>query len=65
MNVPPPSQWPGKTLGAAVTVLLAAIALYVSARLVLDVAPVLIIIGTIAVVLYVVRTVHQHHRGGW
>lgn len=65
MGAPPPSQWPSKALGIAVTLFFTALALYEAAGLIEQVFPVLVVVGVVGVVVYVAWQVHQRRHGGW
>jgi hypothetical protein len=60
-----PSQWPGKTMGIVVTILLAAVALDVAARLLAAAAPILLAVALVFLAAYVAWIWHQRRRGGW
>ena len=52
-------------MGIVVTVLIAALALNVAARLIVAVAPILIAMALVILTVYVGWIMHQRHRGGW
>jgi hypothetical protein len=56
----PPSQWPDKAMSLALKVLAIAVVLYIAARLILAVLPVLIAVGGVVVIGIVVRLVFYH-----
>lgn len=61
----PPSHWPDKAVSLAMTVLGVALMLYVAARLILAVLPVLIGIGIVALVGFAGWSVYQFRRSRW
>jgi xanthine/uracil permease len=61
----PPSHWPDKATSLAMRVLAVALMLYVAARLILAVLPVLIGIGIVALVGFVGWSVYQFRRSRW
>jgi xanthine/uracil permease len=61
----PPSHWPDKAVSLAMTVLAVALILYVAARLIVAVLPVLIGIGIVALVCFVGWSVYQFRRSRW
>ncbi|MGH9089837.1 MAG: hypothetical protein ACRDZR_00410 [Acidimicrobiales bacterium] len=65
MNPPTPAGWRSWLSGAAVTVLSAAVALYVAVRLVEAVWPVLVAATALVVGGYVTWVVHRHRDSGW
>ena len=56
----PPSQWPDKAMSLALKVLAIAVVLYIAARLILAVLPVLIAVGSAVVIGVIVRLVFYH-----
>lgn len=65
MNASPPSQWPGKAMGMAIGILVAACCLYLAARLVVAAAPVLIAVAVTGLLTHLAWHVYRHRRGGW
>lgn len=61
----PPSHWPDKAVSFAITVLAVALMLYVAARLIEAVLPVLIGIGIVALLGFVGWSVYQFRRSRW
>jgi hypothetical protein len=61
----PPFRWTDRLLGIAFTILVVAVMLYVAARLVVAVLPVLIGMGVIAVVLFLGWSAFQFWRSRW
>ena len=61
----PPSHWPDKALSVAMTVLAVAVMLYIAARLIMAVLPVLIGVGIVAVLGFVGWSVYQFRRSRW
>lgn len=61
----PPSRWRDSALNLAVTVVAIALMLYVAARLILAVLPVLIGLGTIGLVGFAGWSVYQFRRSRW
>jgi xanthine/uracil permease len=60
-----PLRWRDGAVGLALTVLMIAVMLYVAARLVLAVLPVLIGMCIVAVLLYVGWLIYQIRRSRW
>jgi len=60
----PPGNWRSALTSGAMTLLGAAIALYVAVRLIEAVAPVLITLGALAALAYAVWFFHRR-RSGW
>jgi hypothetical protein len=60
-----PSHWPDKAVSFAVKALSVAVMLYVAARLIEAVLPVLIGIGAVALVGFVGWSVYQFRRSRW
>lgn len=61
----PPSHWPDKAVSLAMTVLAVALMLYVAARLIVAVLPVLIGVGIVAVLGFAGWSVYQFRRSRW
>ena len=61
----PPSNWRDGALGLARTVLLVALMLYVAARLILAVLPVLIVAGAVGLVGFAGWSLYQFRRSRW
>ena len=65
MTPPNPSQWRSSLTGAAVTLLAAALAIYIAVHLIEAVELPLIVIGLVAVLSYLVWIFHRRHNSGW
>jgi len=61
----PPSHWPDKALSLAVTVLIIAVLLYIAARLIVAVLPILIGMGIVALLGFVGWSIYQFRRSRW
>lgn len=61
----PPSRWRDSVMHMAWTIFAIAILLYVSARLILAVLPVLLIVGGLVLVGFVGWSVYQFRRSRW
>jgi hypothetical protein len=61
----PPSHWPDKALSVAVTVLVIALLLYIAARLIVAVWPVLVIIASVILVIFVGWSIYQFRTSRW
>jgi xanthine/uracil permease len=61
----PPSHWPDKALSLAVTVVAIALLLYIAARLIVAVLPVLIGMGIVALIGLVGWSIYQFHKSRW
>ena len=61
----PPSRWRDSAMNLAVTVLAIAVMLYIAARLILAVLPVLLIVGGLGLVGFVGWSVYQFRRSRW
>jgi xanthine/uracil permease len=61
----PPSRWRDSALNLAVTVLAIALMLYVAARLIVAVLPVLIAVGVVGLVGFVGWSIYQFRRSRW
>jgi hypothetical protein len=62
---PPPGNWQSRFKKVAATALLVAVGLYIAARLILAVAPVLIVTGLIGVGAYAGVLIARHRRSKW
>jgi hypothetical protein len=60
-----PSNWRGPVLNAAWTVFAVAALLYISARLILAVLPVLLIIGGIGLIGFAGWSIYQFRKSRW
>ncbi len=61
----PPSQWPDRALGMAVTVLAIAVVLYIAAKLIEAVLTLLIGVAVVGLVIYAAWAVHRFHQSRW
>lgn len=61
----PPSQWPDRALGMSVTVLAIAVALYIAARLIEAVLPVLVGVAVVGLVGYAAWAVYRFRQSRW
>jgi xanthine/uracil permease len=61
----PPSHWRDSALNLAVTVLAIALMLYVAARLIVAVLPVLIAVAAVALLGFVGWSIYQYRRSRW
>jgi hypothetical protein len=61
----PPSRWRDSAMDLALKVLVIAVMLYVAARLILAVLPVLIAAGVVVVIGYVGWSIYQFRRSRW
>jgi len=61
----PPSRWRDSALNLAFTVLVVALMLYVAARLILAVLPVLIGLGIVGLVGFAGWSLYQFRRSRW
>jgi len=61
----PPSHWPDKALHLAMTVMAVAVMLYLAAKLIVAVLPVLIGIGSVIFVIFVLHALYQFWRSRW
>lgn len=61
----PPSRWRDSALNLAVTALAIALMLYVAARLIIAVLPVLIVVGVIVLLGFAGWSVYQFRRSRW
>jgi hypothetical protein len=61
----PPSHWRDSAMNLAWTVLAIAVMLYIAARLILAVLPVLTIASAVGCIGVVGRSIYQHWRSRW
>jgi type IV secretory pathway TrbL component len=61
----PPSRWRDSAMSMAWTVFAIAVLLYVAARLILAVLPVLLIVGGVVLVGFVGWSIYQFRRSRW
>jgi hypothetical protein len=61
----PPSHWPEKAVSLAMTFLAVAVMLYIAARLIEAVLPVLIGVGVVALLGFCGWSVYQFRRSRW
>lgn len=61
----PPSHWPDKAMGLAVTVFVIALLLYIAAKLIVAVLPVLIGMGVVALLGFAGWSVYQFRKSRW
>jgi hypothetical protein len=61
----PPSRWRDSALNLAVSVLAIALMLYVTARLIIAVLPVLIVAGVITLLGFIGWSIYQFHKSRW
>ncbi len=61
----PPSHWPDKALGLALTVLAMAVILYIAARLIEAVLPVLLGVGLVALLGFGGWSIYQFRKSRW
>jgi xanthine/uracil permease len=61
----PPSHWLNKAMSLAMTVLAIALMLYIAARLIVAVLPVLIGIGIVALFGFVGWSIYQFRKSRW
>jgi xanthine/uracil permease len=61
----PPSRWREAAMNLAVTVLAVAVMLYIAARLIVAVLPVLIGVGLVALLGFVGWSIYQFRRSRW
>jgi hypothetical protein len=62
---PPPSHWPDKAMSLAVTVLAVAVMLYIAARLIEAVLPVLIVVGVVGLVCFAGWSFYRFRQSRW
>lgn len=65
MTTPPPSHWLDSLLRMALTVLAIAVLLYLAARLIVAVWPVLLGLGVAALLGFAAWTVYQFRKSRW
>jgi hypothetical protein len=61
----PPSHWPDKVMSLAMTVLVIALILYVAARLIVAVWPVLAIVASVIFIIFVGWSIYQFRQSRW
>lgn len=61
----PPSRWRDSAMDLALKVLVMAVMLYIAARLILAVLPVLVAGGVVVVIGYVGWSLYQFRRSRW
>ena len=61
----PPSRWREGALNLAVTALAIALMLYVAARLIIAVLPVLIVVGVIVLLGFTGWSIYQFRKARW
>ncbi len=61
----PPSHWPDKALSLAVTVLVIAVLLYIAARLIVAVWPVLLGVGLVVLLGFGGWSIYQFRKSRW
>lgn len=61
----PPSRWRDSALNLAVTIAAIAVLLYISARLILAVLPVLIVGGVVVLIGFVAWSIYQFRKSRW
>jgi len=61
----PPSRWREGAMNLAVTVLAVAVMLYIAARLIVAVLPVLIGLGLVALLGFVGWSIYQFRKSRW
>lgn len=61
----PPSRWRDSAMNLAVTTLAIAVMLYIAARLILAVLPVLLAVGGVLLVGFVAWSIYQFRRSRW
>jgi type IV secretory pathway TrbL component len=61
----PPSHWPDKAMHLALTVLAIAVILYIAARLIVAVWPVLAIIASVILIIFVGWSIYQFRTSRW
>lgn len=61
----PPSHWPDKAMSLALTVLAIALVLYIAARLIVAVLPVLIGVGIVALLGFGGWSIYQFRKSRW
>jgi xanthine/uracil permease len=61
----PPSHWPDKAMSLAVTVFVIALLLYIAAKLIVAVLPVLVGMGVVALLGFAGWSVYQFRKSRW
>jgi xanthine/uracil permease len=61
----PPSRWRDSAMNLAVSVLAIALMLYVAARLIMAVLPVLIVVGVVVLLGFGAWSLYQFRRSRW
>jgi xanthine/uracil permease len=61
----PPSHWPDRAMHLAFTVLAIAVMLYIAARLIVAVLPVLIVVGVVALLGFAAWSFYRFRRSRW
>lgn len=61
----PPSHWPDKVMSLAVTVLAVAVMLYIAARLIEAVLPVLIVLAVVALLGFAGWSFYRFRQSRW
>lgn len=61
----PPSHWPDKALSLALTVLAIALILYIAARLIVAVLPVLLGVGLVVLLGFGGWSIYQFRKSRW
>jgi len=61
----PPSRWRDSAMNLAVSVLAIALMLYVAARLIIAVLPVLIVVGVVALIGFSGWSFYQFRKSRW
>ena len=62
---PPPARWFDGLLGIAMTLLATALALYVAARLIIAVLPVLIGVAIVGLIGWAIWSLHRFRQSRW
>ena len=61
----PPSRWRDSAMNLAVSALAIALMLYVAARLIIAILPVLIVAGVIGLLVFVGWSIYQSRKARW
>jgi len=61
----PPSHWPDKVMSLAVTVFVIALLLYIAAKLIVAVLPVLIVVGVVGLVCFAGWSFYRFRKSRW
>lgn len=61
----PPSRWRDSAMNLAVSALAIALMLYVAARLIIAVLPVIIVAGAIGLLVFVGWSIYQSRKSRW